>query len=65
MTDLKYNPKTRELSGTAVDLNDWARKCDDFEKETGINVDNPAAATAVRSPDGIKKYKMRVRDNKK
>ncbi len=64
MTDLKYNPKTKELSGIAADLNDWARKCDEFEKETGIKVDNPATATPRRSPGG-KQYKMIVPDKTK
>ena len=59
MTDLKYDPKTRELSGIAADLNEWARKCDEFEKETGIKVDNPTA-TPRQGPDGFKRYKIRL-----
>jgi len=65
MTDLKYDKKNREISGTATNLNDWARKCDEFQKTYGIIIDRPGSATVSQKSDGTKEYRLKLPEMKK
>ncbi|OGV70410.1 MAG: hypothetical protein A2283_19050 [Lentisphaerae bacterium RIFOXYA12_FULL_48_11] len=60
MSDLVFNPRTKELCGRATDINDWARKCDEFEKETGVKVPRPGSAQVRQKPGAGKEYKLRL-----
>lgn len=60
MSNLKYNPKTKKLTGTATDVNDWAQQCDEFEKETGVKVNRPGSARVRQKTDGTKEYRLQL-----
>ena len=60
MSNLKYNTRTKVLIGIATDLNDWVRKCDEFENERNIQIDRPGSATVKQRSDGTKEYKLRL-----
>jgi hypothetical protein len=63
MNDLVYDESKRELKGTALDLNDWARKCTEFQNETGVVIEWPGS-TVPHQKARTKEYTLRIPEMK-